>query len=69
MVKAFGRTHRNNIITSGMNTTRSRDSISSLEKNEVKAKRPSMWNDYTSMEFVVCVLTLYFTDQQKTLSP
>src|SRR3984893_17202013 len=37
-----------------------------LEKDEVKAKRPSMWNivlyndDYTSMEFVVFVLTKVF---------
>jgi ATP-dependent Clp protease adaptor protein ClpS len=37
-----------------------------LEKNEVKAKRPSMWNvvfyndDYTSMEFVAYVLTRVF---------
>ena len=34
-----------------------------LEKDEVKAKRPSMWNivfyndDYTSIDFVVFVLT------------
>ena len=46
-----------------------------LEKNEVKAKRPSMWNivfyndDYTPMDFVVFVLKRYFTDQQKTRSP
>jgi ATP-dependent Clp protease adaptor protein ClpS len=37
-----------------------------LEKDEVKAKRPSMWNvvfyndDYTSMEFVAYVLTHVF---------
>ena len=37
-----------------------------LEKDEVKAKRPSMWNivfyndDYTSMEFVIYVLTRVF---------
>ena len=37
-----------------------------LEKNEVKVKRPSMWNivfyndDYTSMEFVIFVLTRVF---------
>ena len=37
-----------------------------LEKNEVKAKPPSMWNivfyndDYTSMEFVAYVLTRVF---------
>ena len=37
-----------------------------LEKDEVKAKRPSMWNivfyndDYTSMDFVVYVLTRVF---------
>ena len=37
-----------------------------LEKDEVKAKRPSMWNvvfyndDYTSMEFVAYVLTRVF---------
>ena len=37
-----------------------------LEKDEVKAKRPSMWNivfyndDYTSMDFVVFVLTKIF---------
>jgi ATP-dependent Clp protease adaptor protein ClpS len=37
-----------------------------LDKNEVKAKRPSMWNivfyndDYTSMEFVIFVLTKVF---------
>ena len=37
-----------------------------LEKDEVKAKRPSMWNivfyndDYTSMDFVVFVLTKVF---------
>jgi ATP-dependent Clp protease adaptor protein ClpS len=37
-----------------------------LEKDEVKTKRPSMWNivlyndDYTSMEFVVFVLTKVF---------
>jgi len=37
-----------------------------LEKDEIKTKRPSMWNivlyndDYTSMEFVVFVLTKVF---------
>jgi ATP-dependent Clp protease adaptor protein ClpS len=37
-----------------------------LEKDEVKTKRPSMWNivfyndDYTSMDFVVFVLTRVF---------
>ena len=37
-----------------------------LEKNEVKTKRPSLWNivfyndDYTSMDFVVFVLTKVF---------
>jgi ATP-dependent Clp protease adaptor protein ClpS len=37
-----------------------------LEREEVKAKRPSMWNivfyndDYTSMDFVVFVLTRVF---------
>jgi ATP-dependent Clp protease adaptor protein ClpS len=37
-----------------------------LEKDEVKAKRPSLWNivfyndDYTSMDFVVFVLTKVF---------
>jgi ATP-dependent Clp protease adaptor protein ClpS len=37
-----------------------------LEKDEVKVKRPSMWNivfyndDYTSMDFVVFVLTKVF---------
>ena len=37
-----------------------------LEKDEVKAKRPSMWNivfyndDYTSMDFVVYILTRVF---------
>jgi ATP-dependent Clp protease adaptor protein ClpS len=37
-----------------------------LEKDEVKAKRPSMWNivfyndDYTSIDFVVYVLTHVF---------
>jgi ATP-dependent Clp protease adaptor protein ClpS len=37
-----------------------------LERDEVKAKRPSMWNivfyndDYTSMNFVVYVLTRVF---------
>jgi ATP-dependent Clp protease adaptor protein ClpS len=37
-----------------------------LEKDEVKAKRPSMWNivfyndDYTSMDFVIFVLTKVF---------
>ena len=37
-----------------------------LEKDEVKTKRPSMWNivlyndDYTSMEFVIFVLTRVF---------
>ena len=37
-----------------------------LEKNEVKVKRPSMWNivfyndDYTSIDFVVFVLTKVF---------
>jgi ATP-dependent Clp protease adaptor protein ClpS len=37
-----------------------------LEKGEVKAKRPSMWNivfyndDYTSMDFVVYALTTIF---------
>ena len=37
-----------------------------LEKDEVKVKRPSMWNivfyndDYTSMEFVIYVLTRVF---------
>jgi ATP-dependent Clp protease adapter protein ClpS len=46
-----------------------------LEKDEVKAKRPSMWNivfyndDYTPMDFVVFVVTRYFIDQQNTPSP
>src|SRR6201987_6453696 len=37
-----------------------------LEKDEVKTKRPSMWNivlyndDYTSMDFVIFVLTKVF---------
>ena len=37
-----------------------------LEKDEVKAKRPSMWNivfyndDYTSIDFVIFVLTKVF---------
>jgi ATP-dependent Clp protease adaptor protein ClpS len=37
-----------------------------LEKNRIKTKRPSMWNvvfyndDYTSMEFVVFVLSTVF---------
>ena len=37
-----------------------------LEKDEVKAKRPSMWNivfyndDYTPMDFVIFVLTKVF---------
>jgi len=37
-----------------------------LEKNEVKVKRPSMWNivfhndDYTSMDFVIFVLVKVF---------
>ena len=37
-----------------------------LERDEVKAKRPSMWNivfyndDYTSMDFVVFVMTKVF---------
>jgi ATP-dependent Clp protease adaptor protein ClpS len=48
-----------------------------LEKDEVKAKRPSMWNivfyndDYTSMEFVVFVLTKVFhrsTEEARALT-
>jgi ATP-dependent Clp protease adaptor protein ClpS len=40
--------------------------IDHLERDEVKTKRPSMWNivfyndDYTSMDFVVFVLTKVF---------
>jgi ATP-dependent Clp protease adaptor protein ClpS len=46
-----------------------------LERDEVKTKRPSMWNivfyndDYTSMDFVVFVLTKVFHNQQMTHLP
>jgi ATP-dependent Clp protease adaptor protein ClpS len=65
MVKAFGRT-----LSQQQNQNRDepieKPRLDLLEKNEVKAKRPSMWNvvfyddDYTSMEFVVYVLTRVF---------
>jgi ATP-dependent Clp protease adaptor protein ClpS len=48
-----------------LNPPEDHDSIF-LEKDEVKAKRPSMWNivfyndDYTSIDFVVFVLTKVF---------
>jgi ATP-dependent Clp protease adapter protein ClpS len=46
-----------------------------LDKDEVKAKRPSMWNivfyndDFTPIDFVIFVLAKYFIDQRKTRSP
>ena len=46
-----------------------------LEKDEIKTKRPSMWNivlyndDYTSMEFVVFVLTKVFHRSTEDDSP
>jgi ATP-dependent Clp protease adaptor protein ClpS len=65
MVKAFDRT-----LSQKQNQKRyesnERLRLDLLEKNEVKEKRPSMWNvvfyndDYTSMEFVVYVLTRVF---------
>ena len=65
MVKAFGRT-----LSQQQNQKRD-DSVEKprldlLEKNEVKTKRPSMWkivfynDDYTSIDFVVYVLTRVF---------
>src|SRR5437899_4099204 len=49
----------------GLEPTR-KPQLDLLEREEVKAKRPSMWNivfyndDYTSMEFVIFVLTRVF---------
>src|SRR4051794_11501671 len=65
MVKAFDRT-----LSQQQNQKRD-DSVEKprldlLEKNEVKAKRPSMWNivfyndDYTSIDFVEFVLKRVF---------
>jgi ATP-dependent Clp protease adaptor protein ClpS len=65
MVKAFGRTlsqRQNEIRDQSIEKPR----LDLLEKNEVRVKRPSMWNvvfyndDYTSMEFVAYVLTRVF---------
>jgi ATP-dependent Clp protease adaptor protein ClpS len=65
MVKAFGRT-----LSQQQNHKRDepveKPRVDLLEKNEVKAKRPSMWNivfyndDYTPMDFVEFVLTRVF---------
>jgi ATP-dependent Clp protease adaptor protein ClpS len=65
MVKALGRA-----LSQQQNQKRyesnKRPRLDLLGKNEVKEKRPSMWNvvfyndDYTSMEFVVYVLTRVF---------
>ena len=65
MVKAFGMT-----LPQQQNQKRAepieKPRLDLLDKNEVKAKRPSVWNivfyndDYTSMEFVVFVLTKVF---------
>ena len=65
MVKAFSRT-----LSQQQNQKRD-DSVEKprldlLEKNEVKAKRPNMWNivfyndDYTSIDFVEFVLKMVF---------
>jgi ATP-dependent Clp protease adaptor protein ClpS len=65
MVKAFGRT-----LSQQQNHKRDepveKPRVDLLEKNEVKAKRPSMWNivfyndDYTPMDFVEFVLKRVF---------
>ena len=65
MVKKFNRP-----LSQRQNPTRvepiRKPGLDLLEKDEVKTKRPSMWNivlyndDYTSMEFVVFVLTKVF---------
>jgi ATP-dependent Clp protease adaptor protein ClpS len=65
MVKALGRTlsqQRNRKRDQSIEKPR----LDLLENNEVKAKRPSMWHivfyndDYTSIDFVVYVLTRVF---------
>jgi len=65
MVKTFSR-----LLSQQQNPNRvgpiRKTGLDLLEKDEVKAKRPSMWNivfyndDYTSMEFVIFVLTRVF---------
>jgi ATP-dependent Clp protease adaptor protein ClpS len=65
MVKTFSRPLSQQQHPSRVEPIRKPD-LDLLEKDEVKTKRPSMWNivlyndDYTSIEFVVFVLTKVF---------
>jgi ATP-dependent Clp protease adaptor protein ClpS len=65
MIKTFGKPLSQQQNPNRLEPTR-KPRLDLLEKDEAKAKRPSMWNivfyndDYTSMEFVVFVLTKVF---------
>jgi len=65
MIKTFGEPLSQQQNPNRLEPTR-KPRFDLLEKDEVKAKRPSMWNiifyndDYTSMDFVVFVLTKVF---------
>jgi ATP-dependent Clp protease adaptor protein ClpS len=65
MVKTFSRPLSQQQNPNRVGPTR-KPGLDLLEKDEVKSKRPSMWNivfyndDYTSMDFVVFVLTRVF---------
>ena len=65
MVKTFSRPLSQQQNPNRVGPTR-KPGLDLLEKDEVKSKRPSMWNivfyndDYTSMDFVVFVLTKVF---------
>jgi ATP-dependent Clp protease adaptor protein ClpS len=65
MVKTFSRPLSQQRTPNGVGPIR-KPGRDVLEKDEVKTKRPRMWNivfyndDYTSMEFVVFVLTKVF---------
>jgi ATP-dependent Clp protease adaptor protein ClpS len=65
MIKTFGKPVSQQQNPNRLEPTRG-PRLDLLEKDEVKAKRPSMWNivfyndDYTSMDFVVFVLTKVF---------
>jgi ATP-dependent Clp protease adaptor protein ClpS len=65
MIKTFSRPLSQQQNPNRLEPTR-KPRLDLLEKDQVKAKRPSMWNivfyndDYTSMDFVVFVLTKVF---------
>src|SRR5882757_7289655 len=65
MMKTLSRPLSQQQNPNGVGTIR-KPGLDLLERNEVKTKRPSMWNnvfyndDYTSMDFVVFVLTKIF---------